>query len=73
MYVVSLARCSRNTKPVRLSQLTLFESVSQLRPIGNSQLGKDPVQMPTNSSVGEKQPLADLAVRKPFRRKLGDL
>jgi hypothetical protein len=52
----------RRPEHVRLSQLTLFQSVAQLRPTANSKFGEDPVQMPTDGSVGEKQAFADLTI-----------
>jgi hypothetical protein len=68
-----LVRSSSAPEHVRLSQLTLLESIAQLRSTANSKFGEHPVQMPTDGSVGEKQALADLTVRHPFRRELCDL
>ena len=56
-----------------MSQLTLFESVPQLRPTGDAEFGEDAIQVPTNGAVREKKALADLTVRQPFGGKLRDL
>jgi len=56
-----------------LSQLTLFESVPQLRPTGDAEFGEDAIQVPTNGAVREKEALADLTVRQPFGAELRDL
>src|SRR5262252_4148961 len=69
----SLLRSSLAAEYVRLSQPTLFQSMSQLRPSGNSKFWKDPIQVPTHGTMREEQALPNLAIGQALGRELCDL